>query len=504
MPTPQMFTNIEVLKQARKNFNRKVALAQQGTGKVPKPVVRDERGNIIRTPFDDRHPTDIASLIIDTKGIPEDKMEEYFVEEARKIASAFFALDEKTNKPDPEAIKPYVDMVFKKMTCDTNINWNSVEEVEKLLATQKASQSFVTLLEDFPDLIMDLYPTLDQIAWYDNFTGMATLLSNQIHNVLACIPDPDARLAVQRQETVEERLQYEVTYPVFEARTKGSHDIYLDAVASDFTKKFFLEQDFEEMADDYLLTSDAYSKRYLENFAIAYRNAGVEQQIDLAISKAFGDNAIEFDRLLINGKPIKDSINELEENENLTHFAAMSAAGKILRDALTDGKSVVTLMQVVTGAGGVTKFNHQEVKVNLDQLNDVDKKEGNYSLFRRFLDLVHIWKIQKYKTNDERDKSQTVTKNDDAFKQALRAAEDKFITQYNSDIVQKSLAERNPALAETFPKIVRAEEFEQNKQIGNEPERIQITDIKLEVKNELDVAPKLDDTKTLSSGQKTM
>ena len=150
MPTPQMFTNIEVLNQARRNFNRKIALARQGTGRVPKPFGKKVDANgeekVVHATFDVRHPTDIASLIIDTTGVPENERDAYFLKQTEQITRAFYTLDEKTNLPYPEAIKPYIKMVYDKMTCDMNINWDSVEEVENLLATIQASQSFATFV----------------------------------------------------------------------------------------------------------------------------------------------------------------------------------------------------------------------------------------------------------------------------------------------------------------------------------------------------------------------
>jgi hypothetical protein len=186
-------------------------------------------------------------------------------------------------------------------------------------------------------------------------------------------------------------------------------------------------------------------------------------------------------------------------------FEARVVAGKMLTGALTDGKSIVTMMQVVTGKGGKTEFHHQEVKVDLDQLNRVDKKETNYSRFRRFLDWARIWKIQRFKSNDARDVAQAKLRNSEEFKNALRAAEDRFINRYNSEEVQNKIIKLKPALAEAIPKIVRAEEFERNKQIENAPNRIQITDIKLEENKTLDIEPKVDSAdKTLSIGQKTI
>jgi hypothetical protein len=194
--------------------------------------------------------------------------------------------------------------------------------------------------------------------------------------------------------------------------------------------------------------------------------------------------------LFINGKSVRDTIRELNEDKGHSVFEARVIAGKMLTGALTDGKSIVTMMQVVTAKGGKTEFRHQEVKVDLDQLNKVDRAETNYSLFRRFLDWAHIWKIQRFKSNDARDAAQEKLRSSEKFQKALREAEDKFINRYNSDEIQDKITRNYPALAEVIPKIVRAEEFEKNNQIENNPSRIPLGNIELESNKNVKIEPK--------------
>jgi hypothetical protein len=137
------------------------------------------------------------------------------------------------------------------------------------------------------------------------------------------------------------------------------------------------------------------------------------------IAKGTGENDLfAYERLFINGKSVRETIRELNEEQNETLFNAQAIAGKMLTKALTDGKSIVTMMQVVTGKDGKTEFNHQELKVDLNALNKADKKENNYSRFRRFLDLLHIYKIKRFKTNDDRDTAQEKMRNSKEFKDA--------------------------------------------------------------------------------------
>ena len=514
MPTPQMFLNIDALNRARRSVNHKIALAGEAAARVPKPVVKviEADGAVREVPpaFDVRHPTDIAALIIDTTGVPEEKRDAYYLEETEKIVRAFYTLDEKTNLPDPEAIKPYIKMVYDKMTSNTNINWDSVDEVERLLATKNASQSFATLVADFPSVVLDLYPDIEDVKRLDNLTAKASLIVHDAALALDDKPDPDVEIDPRRAEamkfdTLENRLISELGHPLFDARLTGSDVIYLDALASDFTKKHFLDVPFEFDNGGYNYTNDHYSKDYLEYFARSYKQTSVEQLPDKAIETATDDDLFAYERLFINGKSVRDTIRELNENQGHSVFEARAIAGKMLTGALTDGKSIVTMMQVVTAKGGKTEFRHQEVKVDLDQLNKVDRAETNYSLFRRFLDWAHIWKIERFKTNDARDAAQEKLRNSKEFKDALRAAEDKFINRYNGDEVQKYIADRKPALAEAIPKIVRAEELERENQLNSEPDRMPLGAIDLEPNKTVSTEPKHEEKdKTLSNGQKTI
>lgn len=509
-----MFLNIDALNRARRSVNRKIALAGEAAARVPKPVVKviESDGAVREVPpaFDVRHPTDIAALIIDTTGVPEEKRDAYYLEETEKIVRAFYTLDEKTNLPDPEAIKPYIKMVYDKMTSNTNINWDSVDEVERLLATKNASQSFATLVADFPSVILDLYPDIEDVKRLDNLTAKASLIVHDADLALDDKPDPDAevdprRAEAQKYDTLENRLISELGHPLFDARLTRSDVIYLDALASDFTKKHFLDEPFEFDNGGYNYTNDYYSKDYLEYFVRSYKQTSVEQQPDKAIETATDDDLFAYERLFINGKSVRDTIRELNENQGHSVFEARAIAGKMLTGALTDGKSIVTMMQVVTAKGGKTEFRHQEVKVDLDHLNRVDRAETNYSLFRRFLDWAHIWKIERFKTNDARDAAQEKLRNSKEFKDALRAAEDKFINRYNGDEVQKYIADRKPALAEAIPKIVRAEELERENQLNSEPDRMPLGSIDLEPNKTVSTEPKHEEKdKTLSNGQKTI
>ena len=491
MPTPQMFTNPEVLKKARESFNWKKATACEVVETVPNPFNIKNTGST----FDVRYPEDIAALIVDMSGVPENEREAYYREQTERIAKAFFTLDEKTNLPYPEAIKPYIKQVYERMTATMDINWDSVEDVERLLATEKASQSFATLVTDFPGVFFELYPTPDDIRRIDNLTAKSSLICHDIRIFLGSnaetIMDSDKRdFIIQSNNSFENELISELGHRVIDARIKGDEDIHLDFSASDLTKKYFLDEPIEfDNGGMLLYTNDSYAKDYLMYLARSYKHTSVEQVSDKVISQASDYDTPEYDRLYINGKSARDSIIELKA-QGYSGFEAQATVGKMLKNALTDGKSIVTMMRVVTAADGKTEFSHQEIKIDLDKLNQVDKKETNYSRFRRFLDWAHIWKIQRFKSNDARDAAQEKLRSSEKFKNALREAENKFINRYNSDEVQDKITRNNPALAEVIPKIVRAEEFEKNDQIENNSSRIPLGNIELESNKNVKIEPK--------------
>lgn len=501
-----MFTNLEVLKKARESFDWKLSTAREVTASVPNPFKIKNIGST----FDVRYPEDIASLIVDMSGVPENEREAYYRKQVEQIAKAFFTLDEKTNLPYPEAIEPYIKQVYEKMTTTEDINWDSVEEVERLLATEKASQSFATFVTDFPGVFFKLYPTPDDIRRIDNLTAKSSLICHDARIFLgsnsATVTNSDKRdFIIQSNNSFENELISELGHRVIDARIKGDDDIHLDTSVSDLTKKYFLDKPFEfDNGGALPYNNDSYAKDYLMYLARSYKHTSVEQVSDDVISKAPDYDTSEYDHLYINGKSVRDSIRDLEK-QGCKGFAAQVAVGKQLKNALTDGKSIVTMMRVVTAAGGKTEFSHQEIKIDLDKLNQVDKKETNYSRFRRFLDRMHIWKIQRFKSNDARDAAQAKLRSSEKFQKALREAEDKFINRYNSDEVQDKLTRANPALAEVIPKIVRAEEFEKNKQMENDSARVPLGKIDLEANKTVKLEPKHDhQDKTLSNDQKAI
>jgi len=511
-----MFTNAAALDEARRIYHRKLNIAMEAIAKIPKPVCKkiNERGEEITVnTFDVRHPTDIAALVIDVSNVPESEQDDYIRQQAEEIAKAFFTVDTNTNRPYPEAIKPYIKKVYDKMAVSTNIDWNDPMAVERIIATYKASQSFATLVKDFPDFVFDLYPDVADIRRIDVLSAKSSLIVNDAQIAWDDNPDPynegeeksESFAMFSRYGSLDNRLMSELGHPVFDARIADSDVIMLDAVASDLTKRHFLGVEFEEQIGNNSYNSDEYAKMYLEKLANNHMRTSIEQFSSFAIATATDDGSMfDYERVFINGKSIRQTISELQNEQQMSGFNAQITAGKMLRNALTDGKSVVTMMQVVNAKDGKVEFRHQEIKVDLNKLNKVDKQESNYSGFRRFLDKIGIWKIQKFKSNEARDAAQAKTKNNPDFKKALRAAEDRYMEMYNSEETQKFMERRNPEMAAAFSKFSRADEVNKSNQLENAPVstdsvRTPVTRIDLEETKNVEIQPKVEtENKTLS------
>ena len=215
---------------------------------------------------------------------------------------------------------------------------------------------------------------------------------------------------------------------------------------------------------------------------------------------AMMSNADDFDQnalLLIDGKPIKDIIENIKKTEDKSPYEATIDASMILRDALTDGKSVVSLMRVGFDKDGNTNFRHQDIKVDLDKLNKANFEERykKTNFIRRFLHDFGIWKIpDKYASNEARDKAQATTKEKSEFKNALSAAEKNVVDSYNKIDGSRQLDNPNyilnviPKLRMPNDKIVQREKFPVHDAISTDKDQRQ--------------EPKLQPAKTIQASEK--
>jgi hypothetical protein len=134
---------------------------------------------------------------------------------------------------------------------------------------------------------------------------------------------------------------------------------------------------------------------------------------------------------LINGRSVHDLVQDKINNEGMENDKAIKEVGRFLRDALTDGKSIVTMLRPSVTADGKIDFDEQEIKVDLDKLNKAERNE-KHNAFRRALDYLGISKIPpKYPSNKERDEKQAEMLRSKEIKNAIKAAKRDFVNAYN-------------------------------------------------------------------------
>ena len=230
--------------------------------------------------------------------------------------------------------------------------------------------------------------------------------------------------------------------------------ITIDPTENELMKKHLLKEQFEVEQAGGTCSQNDYELYFQDALAGYSSNTSLEQVVFKAVKDSMQyDEFNSDDLLMINGKSVHDIAKEMGKAGKKGYEISHEVAKKV-RDAMTDGKSVVSLMSISYTKEGAVEFKHRELKVDLDKLNEVDRKETKYSRFRRFLDRVGFWKIKRFASNAERDARQEKIRESDAYKNALRSAEDRYIHYYN--IAEKST---KSGVGDLIPKMARAEEI---------------------------------------------
>ena len=297
---------------------------------------------------------------------------------------------------------------------------------------------------DFKKEALEVFETADELFKIDsalmkmhfNFLELDRDLRKKVPNL-----NEHLNVASSDINRIETQINMTIGNCVAEASANGTDVINIDATENQYLRDSFLKKPFsvEEVFDS--RTTDLDNVAYTDEAcrkAVLYElmNAHSRAPFELMVMKETLNNADDFSKesmLLINGKSIESIVEDFKKTND--SFAANNMAATYLRDALTDGKSVVTLMRVGFDKDGNTKFRHQEVKVDLDKLNksNFEERYKKANFFRRFLHDYGIWKIpNKYVSNEARDKAQEKFKDNSEYKDSLRAAEKFVVESYNS------------------------------------------------------------------------
>ena len=468
MPKNEIFSNEEALKRGKERAKWKI----NTTLEYFKNTTYKKDSSI---GFDFRDMYSLIPLLIDISEVAnssEDVKKEFFISKLKEMEQAFITPGPINPKmPDPERIKPYIKRMYETIyTNENQIDWDDEASIDHVFCSIITTQAIGTMVEKFPREIIELYPTRKESEKVDVLSARSYFLSDKLRNELAKRDrDMLKELTISPNRTDTYLTQvWTTTQPAFfDSIEKGSSVTVLDPTVTSVSKNHFLGKKFS--FDEPLLNpgddpstfdSDDAAFRYLEALSDVASKSVIEYITDKGVDKKIP----YLDLLYINGKTAEELVNEKMQDEGMRQSVAKREVGKILRDALTDGKSIITLLRPAIEPDGKTTFKHHEIKVDLDKLNKLERKE-NHNAFRRFLDKINLWKIKpQYASNEERDRVQSETKGTDEYKNMLRAAEDKFINTYN-EISQEN---HSNVLLDKIPVATRKENSNENEISANE------------------------------------
>ena len=449
--------------------------------------------------YDQRNLYSLAMLVIDLDNIPEADQEGYFISEYEKMHSVFDTAHPDTpNKPDPEAIKPYIKKMYDNVLTDLSvIDYNDPKQIQKVLFTMLSTQMLATMVQDFPNECMELYPTREDKKRIDAISAKAYGVQLEARVIMSYEGLDDVgkhfrTIGPNKQESTAQMLQSELIHTVFDSTLRGNDLIEIDPTKSELASKFFLKKPFEVQdnigGEIEPFTDEDYGKYYAEHLADSLMNTSFEYLLFIPSATA-SDTMSERDVLLINGKPMQKLSEELR-NSGLNYDDANKAVGKALRDALLQGDPVTLVSSSYTNDGKLA-FHNKDIRVDLDKLNALDRAEHN--IFRRALDKVGLWPIpKKYPTNEARDAKLAAILADpnSEHQKEVKAIENEYIRSYNSLNRNKSSYKGCANVITTLVRDEAAVANQPGERVNdNEVKREPIVGINLNAEKELPVEP---------------
>lgn len=523
----KMFSNVEALREGA----RRAAWKSQKTREYfSKAAYRLDRA----VNFDHRDVYSMGVLLIDISSVANASDSEqltYFESKLKEIERDVVLTKDHSTR------NPYFKRIYEETATSIDIDWDDPAQIDHLFSSILAQQMLGTIIEWLPREVSSLFPTKEDAEWLDNVNIENFVNLRKFHNLLGR-HHPDlckmVGLGAKDQEEPGYNILDEIVNPMMEAYRKKSNVIVLDPGASEVATKHFLDIDFNittvkhtdpddpEFVEVSEFNSDDAAERYLlEACSLGARTAN-EHILTHSYSK--GDKDKRLNLLFINGKTAAELVAEKRKAIGDVPGAkskATAAVGRMLRDAMVDGKSVITIMRPKLVHGNKIDFIYQELKVDMDKLNDLERTQ-KHNIFRRALDVVGIAKIpKKFSSNADRDERQAEFKNSIEYKKMLKNAENKFISTYNEN-AQKVIKEQKAKalegkpyaakdrLMEAIPVVVAANgvdetEYERNYMAQNSnPNRVRMFAIKEAMEeDEYDVAPKIeeDESKSLNIGE---
>lgn len=473
MPNPVMFSNEQALRRGIERAKWKVDMGYEYLDGIDY--------NLKKTVFfDHREVVTIAALLIDISPVAnatEEEKKAYYFEAFKRFEEEFILSNNETRKAR------FMQRLCDNLATSIEIDWDDEAAIEHLALSHKALQAPGTTVQKIPFEVLSMYSTKEEVQRIDGINIKCAINVEKFSNALASKYPALAELIGSFDgDSPDYRLRIDVAKKMQEAIDNGTNQVIIEPAESETIKKLLFGDEFR-VVDQKPVRSDPgtfiessidereAAKTFMEAF---YLNSGSTVNEHMTIV-GYRENKEKMeekraDLLFINGRPMSEIIKE--KNTELGHngyidMDALKDAGKVLRDALCDGQSVVSVMRPNMLPGGRIVFTHQEIKVNLDKLNELERSE-KHNVFRRILDYFGIWKIQpKYPSNEQREAMQAEFKSSAEYRNSIKAAEKKFIDTYNEnsrrkraeeDELQKTSKDPVPRdkLFQAFPEVSNA------------------------------------------------
>lgn len=483
MPNPVMFSNEQALRRGIERAKWKVDMGYEYLDGIDY--------NLKKTVFfDHREVATVAALLIDISPVAnatEEVKKAYYFQEFKRFEEEFILSTDETRKAR------FMQRLCDNLATSAEIDWDDEAAIEHLALSHKTQQAPGTTVQKIPFDVLSMFDNNNDVHAFDSISVKNMIYITRFSSALAGrYPDLAEMIACYDLDNADQRFRTGIVEKMQIARDNGTNQVIIDPAESDVMKKVLFGDQFE-IVERKPLRSDPDSNSYDEStfddemaimafgdcFCSNSQNT-VNEFMTVGGYRGSVDN--RKDLLFINGRTFTDIVEEKKEelrNNGGAHMPENIIAGKALRDALCAG-SVITVMRPTMLSGGKVAFSYQEVKVNLDKLNELERNE-KHNVFRRILDYFGIWKIQpKYPSNEQREAMQAQFKASAEYQNSIKAAEKKFIDTYNKNSKETRLKEdelqkkskdpiQRSMIYQAFPKVSNAADDRAREEDINEP-----------------------------------
>ena len=357
----------------------------------------------------------MSYLLVDFDSISEDKREETYKNQLEKLQKAFDTLDPKTGRPYPEAIKPYLKLIYTETAgrMSYDVDWNDKKEVMKFTRAMILMQTVGTMIRKFPQEYYEIFPDTQERRKIDNGIMQNQAMFNRANEILK----KEHKLDFQslNQLTLFSISQSNMTrfseyfgYASSQALFANSNDIVFDPSVDQIINDYFsgieintqqYDEDFDEMSP---YNTDNAGDNIWTGLESIVKSAHAEWvEVDLF-------DMSEADHILINGRSLAELV---KESGHANTEKAHPTAAKFIREALTDGRSRVELAKFTHDDDGNIKFDYRQLKLDLSKLSKRGsitnaKRDKNQSTPEslREQELQHLRFERKYKEKFEKGK----------------------------------------------------------------------------------------------------